>query len=89
MLWSPYRTLREAVADFRATDSPSVLEEIEQPNIGRVISARSPLRTNGAYGRAGRAPRLGEHTDELLAEVLGLSSREIAGLHDRGVVHQS
>jgi 2-methylfumaryl-CoA isomerase len=89
VLWSPYRTLREAVADFHASDSPSVLEEIEQPNIGWVIGARSPLRAEGVYGRTARAPRLGEHTDELLAEVLGLSSREITSLHDRGVVHQS
>jgi 2-methylfumaryl-CoA isomerase len=29
---------------------------------------------------------LGEHTDEVLAEVLGLSDAEIGGLHDRGVV---
>lgn len=32
------------------------------------------------------APRLGQHTDEILAEVLGLSGGEIAKLHDAGVV---
>ena len=32
------------------------------------------------------APRLGEHTDEVLAEVLGLTSPEIGLLHDRRVV---
>jgi len=29
---------------------------------------------------------LGEHTEQILAEVLGLSEREIGSLHDRGVV---
>ncbi len=33
-----------------------------------------------------RAPLLGENTDEVLADVLGLGSREIAALHDKGVV---
>jgi 2-methylfumaryl-CoA isomerase len=32
------------------------------------------------------APRLGQHTDEVLAELLGMSSAEIAVLHDAGVV---
>jgi 2-methylfumaryl-CoA isomerase len=29
---------------------------------------------------------LGEHTDEILAEDLGLSAGEIGKLHDRGVI---
>jgi 2-methylfumaryl-CoA isomerase len=32
------------------------------------------------------APRLGEHTDLVLAEVLGLSSAEIGRLHDKCIV---
>jgi 2-methylfumaryl-CoA isomerase len=32
------------------------------------------------------APRLGQHTDEVLADVLGLPSTEIGRLHDAGVV---
>jgi 2-methylfumaryl-CoA isomerase len=32
------------------------------------------------------APELGAHTDEVLAELLGLSGTEIGRLHDRGLV---
>ena len=35
---------------------------------------------------ASGAARLGEHTDEVLAQVLKLSAGEIAKLHDAGVV---
>ena len=31
------------------------------------------------------APRLGEHTDAVLSEVLGLSSAQIGRLHDTGI----
>jgi len=39
-----------------------------------------------AEGPETAPPMVGEHTDAVLAEVLGLSDAEIAGLHDRGVV---
>jgi 2-methylfumaryl-CoA isomerase len=32
------------------------------------------------------APRLGEHTDEVLAEVIGLSAAKIGALHDARIV---
>jgi 2-methylfumaryl-CoA isomerase len=53
------------------------------------------LVRSGAGGRASfaqmgrlpvkRAPILGEHTEEILGEVMGLSDREIGDLFDRGV----
>jgi 2-methylfumaryl-CoA isomerase len=33
-----------------------------------------------------RAPVLGEHTDEVLADLLGMSDGQIGKLRDRGVV---
>lgn len=33
-----------------------------------------------------RAPLLGEHTDEILSSILGLSDGEVARLHDERVV---
>jgi 2-methylfumaryl-CoA isomerase len=33
-----------------------------------------------------RAPHLGEHTDQVLAEVLSMSSAQIGALHDAGIV---
>jgi 2-methylfumaryl-CoA isomerase len=39
-----------------------------------------------ARGPVAPAPRLGQHTDEVLAEVLGMTSSEIGRLHDQGVV---
>lgn len=60
---------------------------VEHPGVGEYLMPGSPLDFS-AVPRVPvrRAPLLGENTDEILAEVLGLSSREIAGLHDKGVV---
>jgi 2-methylfumaryl-CoA isomerase len=43
------------------------------------------------FSEAGRvppagAPRLGEHTEAVLTEILGLPSAEFARLHDAGIV---
>ena len=39
-----------------------------------------------ARADAKRAPMLGEHTDQVLAELLGLSDGQIGQLHDSGRV---
>ena len=56
---------------------------LEQPGIGSYLVPASPLNFSAA-GRlpARRAPLLGEHTEEILADVLGLSEAEIGRLFD-------
>jgi 2-methylfumaryl-CoA isomerase len=60
---------------------------VDQPGIGPYLMPSSPLHFGSmARQRARPAPLLGEHTDEILADVLGLGDGEIAGLHDEKVV---
>ena len=86
--WGPYQTFMELVADDpRCSTANPMFEEVEQPGIGTYLMPGSPL-SFGAFerGPVRRAPALGEHTDEVLADVLGLSGAEIGRLHDGGVV---
>jgi 2-methylfumaryl-CoA isomerase len=86
--WGPYQTFSQLVSeDPRVTTANPMFEEIEHPGVGPYLAPRSPLDFR-ASGRlpVRRAPILGEHTEEILLEVLGLSGREIGSLHDRGVV---
>ena len=82
VLWSPYLTLAEAAAAAREGGSL----EIDQPGIGPVLATGSPVRWDEVSTPPVRAPAIGEHTDEVLAVSLGLSSTEIGSLHDRGIV---
>ncbi len=60
---------------------------MEQPGIGTYLAPGSPFN----FGSQDRqdpvpAPLLGQHTDEVLAEELGLSSGQIGVLHGKGIV---
>ena len=86
--WGRYQTFRELVQEDPrcSTDNP-MFEEVEQPGIGTYLVPGSPVDF-GDVDRLPprRAPLLGEHTDEVLSELLGLGDAEIGRLYDQGVV---
>jgi formyl-CoA transferase len=59
---------------------------VEHATRGRVRMPGSPVRLSASEAPTTPAPLLGEHTAEVLAEVLGLSKDEIAALRGKGVV---
>ena len=86
--WGPYQTFTQLVEEDPrlSTDGP-MFEEVEQPGIGSYAMPASPLDFSNAERLSPmRAPMLGEHTEEVLAGVLGLSDAEIGRLSDSGVV---
>lgn len=68
VLWAPYRTMDEVAADLAARPD-AVVQYVDQPGIGPVLTARSPLRWNGRYTEARPAPRHGQHTGEILGSL--------------------
>jgi 2-methylfumaryl-CoA isomerase len=86
--WGPYQTFTQLVErDPRCSTVNPMFGEVEQPGIGTYLMPGSPLVFSGAERLPpARAPLLGEHTDEVLAGLLGLSDSEIGRLHDRGIV---
>jgi 2-methylfumaryl-CoA isomerase len=85
VLWGRYQGMTEVVTAHR-TGRHAVLEDVDLPGAESLITGRSPMRWNGEHGPAGRPPRLGADTEQVLAEVLGLGAAEIGGLADRGVI---
>jgi 2-methylfumaryl-CoA isomerase len=86
--WGPYRTVREALReDTDFAPGAGLFERLEAHGLEAYPAPRSPLRFGEMAPAAVRpAPRLGEHTDEILLELAGVSEAELGRLHDEGVV---
>jgi 2-methylfumaryl-CoA isomerase len=87
VLWGPFQDFIELVRnDPRCSPANPLFADIEQPGIGRYPMPGLPLDFSAMPREPTRpAPRLGEHTDQVLSEVLGLLDREIARLHQAGI----
>ncbi|MFA5962827.1 MAG: CoA transferase [Sphingomonas sp.] len=86
--WGRYQTLHEAAtSDARLFTANPLFQTIDHPS-GLTYPAAGTAATLAGEPRGVvvAAPHLGQHTDEVLATVLGLDSGAIARLHDMGVV---
>jgi 2-methylfumaryl-CoA isomerase len=86
--WAEYRTIRQVIErDPDCSVENAMFNVVEDPGIGSYLMPGSPLD----FGRASRcpvrrAPVCGEHTDEILLDILGLSEAQVGQLHDERVV---
>jgi 2-methylfumaryl-CoA isomerase len=88
VLWGPFQDFAELVRDDpRCSPANPLFAEILQPGVGRYPMPGLPLDFSAAPREPTRpAPRLGQDTDAVLAQLLGLSDGEIGRLHDAGIV---
>jgi len=86
--FGPYQSFREMVEkDDDCTEQNPLFQTVDQPGIGSYLVPGSPIRFGDAPNLPSlKAPLLGQHTDEILADDLGLGSRTIGRLHDKGIV---
>jgi crotonobetainyl-CoA:carnitine CoA-transferase CaiB-like acyl-CoA transferase len=86
MAYSPVNSPAELAQDPQATAN-RYITEIEHPKRGKMKVAGIPLQFSGTpTSTMSAAPELGQHTDEVLSQVGGLSSEEIARLRSQGVM---
>jgi succinate--hydroxymethylglutarate CoA-transferase len=79
-------TVAEALADEHALARDMVMH-IQHATVGDFTTLGIPLRLNSTPATVRRAPpRLGEHTNEVLREELGLAEDELATLKEQGVI---
>jgi crotonobetainyl-CoA:carnitine CoA-transferase CaiB-like acyl-CoA transferase len=86
---APVRSPQQAVADERVTARDDTLP-VEHPTLGRAAGLRTsgiPFRlANARVGFTGPAPRLGEHTAQVLTEMAGYTAEQQAVLRQTGVI---
>ena len=82
----PINGLDEVFGDPQAV-ARELVRELPHTALGRVASVAGPIRLDGRSATADRGPPvLGEHTDAVLGDVLGLSAEQIGELRRAGIV---
>lgn len=86
--WGPYQTVGQMLADdWRASEKNPLFQTVTHPEVGAVLTPGSPIDFRSLDRLpVAPAPALGQHTDQVLAEALGLDSGAIGKLHDDGIV---
>ena len=86
--WAPYRSVRDTIEhDPDCSSQNPMFSMVDQPGIGTYLMPGSPLAFSEVERLpARRAPLLGEHTDEILLDTLGMSEAEVGRLHDQHIV---
>lgn len=77
----------EFVTDYDQASINRYVLDLDHPSYGPFQSLGFPVHLSGTPARLGRlAPCVGQHSAEILAEVLGMTDRDISELETRGIV---
>jgi formyl-CoA transferase len=81
----PILSMKELIEDqsLRATGT---VVEVDHPERGKYFSVGNPIKMSDSPTEVTRSPLLGEHTDEILRQVLGLTDHQVAEIHDSGAL---
>jgi 2-methylfumaryl-CoA isomerase len=83
--WGRYQSVEQMI-DNTLPGNP-MFSTVAQPGVGKVSSPSLALDFSALAREPARpAPVLGQHTEQVMAEVLGMSGAEYGQLHDRGIV---
>jgi crotonobetainyl-CoA:carnitine CoA-transferase CaiB-like acyl-CoA transferase len=80
---APVNTMAEALVDEQVQARDMVIE-VRHPERGTLREVASPVKTPGAITSPAPAPKLGQHTDELLRDLLGYDTTRIRALRAGG-----
>ncbi len=85
--WGAYQTLKDAVSDPALVTENPIFQMMKNPS-GFSYPTPGSVATLGGEVRGApkTAPNLGQNSEDVLGDVLGLDSREIASLIDQGIV---
>ncbi len=79
----PILSMKEVAQDEGLRKTGTIVE-VDHPERGKYLSVGCPIKLSDSPAEVRRSPLLGEHTDEILGEVLGYSSEEITAIHAAG-----
>ncbi|ABS65745.1 formyl-CoA transferase [Xanthobacter versatilis] len=81
----PILSMKE-IAEDRSLYATGTLVEVEHPVRGTYLTVGNPIKLSDNQVDVERSPLLGEHTDEVLSQVLGLAPDRIDALRQSGAL---
>ncbi len=76
-----------SLLDDPQVEAVSMLQEVSHPTVGNVRIPRLPVQlSESAVGITSNPPLLGQHTEEVLAERLGLTQEQIERLKEQRII---
>ena len=81
----PILSMKELAEEPSLRESGTIVE-VDHPERGPYLSVGCPIKLSDNDVVVERSPLLGEHSEEILTEVLGYSEAEIASLKEAGAV---
>ncbi len=81
----PILSMKE-IAEERSLRETGTVVEVDHPQRGRYLTVGNPIKLSDSPCEVQRAPLLGEHTEEILREVLGYSESEVADIKGSGAI---
>ena len=81
----PVLSMKE-LAEEESLRASGTVVEIDHPTRGKYVSVGNPIKLSDSATAVERSPLLGEHTDQILSEVLGMDSADIEAARSAGVV---
>jgi formyl-CoA transferase len=73
------------IADEPSLRATGTVVEVDHPKRGKYLTVGNPIKMSDSPSDVKRSPLLGEHTDEVLAE-LGYAADQIAALRAEKVI---
>jgi formyl-CoA transferase len=80
----PILSMKELAAEPSLRETGTIVE-VDHPKRGKYLTVGNPIKLSDSLTEVKRSPLLGEHTDEVLAE-LGYGAQDIAGFRAKKVV---
>ena len=81
----PVLSMKELAEEPSLRETGTVVE-VDHPTRGKYLTVGNPIKLSDSLTTVIRSPLLGEHTDEILREILGLGDDQIESVRSEGVV---
>jgi formyl-CoA transferase len=81
----PILSMKE-IAEDQSLRKTGTVVEVDHPARGKYLTVGNPIKMSDSVSEVKRSPLLGEHTEEILSDVLGYSAKELAEIKMSGAI---